>query len=505
MRDAGLNTDFPFGPHFLFRTLSAPCHIIADFMKKSRHSGPSRREKSGGSHRGHPNLVDTAREAAWTSLANLNGLESFAPQRLDQLLRESSLPDVERRLATELVYGIVRREPVLHLLLQKQIHRPWSQVEQELQTILLLGGYQLIYSDRIPAHAAVNTSVDLCARVGRGAARGFVNGVLRSLQRGLTGERVQAPSKRALPLERGEYLVLAEDLFSDPAVEGVEYFIEAFGFPRWLGMRWGERFSREQLFELGFRLNSPPRMTLRVNRLKVRRDEYLQLLEAEGMSAMSGETPEAIRLGESVSPLKLPRWGEGVVSVQDETAQRAAILLNPQSGERVWDVCAAPGGKTTHVAELMEDRGRILATEVSEERCGSIRENVDRLGLTSVEVRHIERVTDIEEEFDAVLIDVPCSNTGVLGKRPEARRRIGPEDLEELPRIQTGILNSAAKRVVAGGRLVYSTCSIEPEENRDVMLRFLEFHQEWRLVSECEWLPREVGDGGYQALLVRER
>ncbi|MCA9098369.1 MAG: hypothetical protein KDA36_08285, partial [Planctomycetaceae bacterium] len=156
------------------------------------------------------------------------------------------------------------------------------------------------------------------------------------------------------------------------------------------------------------------------------------------------------------------------------------------------------------VAELMEDRGRILATEVSEERCGSIRENVARLGLTSVEVRHIERVSDVEGDFDAVLIDVPCSNTGVLGKRPEARWRIRPEDLEELPRIQTGILNAAAKRVVPGGRLVYSTCSIEPEENQEVVRRFLEYHPEWRLESEEEYLPREGGDGGYQALLVSQ-
>jgi len=474
-------------------------------MKKPRRPGSSSPQRSGRASGGHPNLVNSAREAAWTALANLNGLESFVPQRLDQLLRESSLPDVERRLATELVYGIVRREPVLHLLLQKQIHRPWSQVELELRTILLLGGYQLIYADRIPAHAALNTSVDLCARVGRGAARGFVNGVLRSLQRSLTEERVRSPSKRALPLDQGEYLVLTEDLLPDPVEQRVEYFVEGFGFPRWLGTRWGERFTTEQLFELGFRLNSPPQMTLRVNRLKMQCEEYLRLLGEAEISATATETPEGIRLGESMSPFRLPRWEEGVVSIQDETAQRAAILLNPQAGERVWDVCAAPGGKTTHMAELMEDRGRILATEVSEERCGSIRENVARLGLTSVEVRHIERATDVEEDFDAVLIDVPCSNTGVLGKRPEARWRIRPEDLEELPRIQTGILNAAAKRVVPRGRLVYSTCSIEPEENQEVVRRFLEYHPEWRLESEEEYLPREGGDGGYQALLVRGR
>lgn len=446
--------------------------------------------------------MNSAREVAWSVLTNQNESDIFAPQRLDQLLRESALPDVERRLATELVYGIVRREPVLHLLLQREIHRPWKQVEAELRTILLLGAYQLIYMERIPAHAALNTSVELCGRVGRGAARGFVNGVLRSLQRGLTSERGTAPSRRGIPLERGEYLQLESDLFPDPTEQPTEYFAEAFGFPRWLAGRWSERFTADQLFGLGFKLNSPSPMTLRVNSLKVSREDYLKSLRELGIAGEATETSSGIRLGESLSPSLLPRWAEGVVSIQDETAQRAGQLLAPKPGERVWDVCAAPGGKTSHLAELMEDRGRILATDISEERLGTIRDNLSRLGLTSVEVRPIGRVSEIEETFDAILIDAPCSNTGVLGKRPEARWRIRIEDLEELSRIQGGILRVAAEQVVPGGRLVYSTCSIEPEENQGVVGRFLEGHPEWRLVTESEYLPLAGEDGGYQALLV---
>ena len=244
-------------------------------------------------------------------------------------------------------------------------------------------------------------------------------------------------------------------------------------------------------------------MNLRVNTIKVSHEEYLQELEKREIGAEGTDTPQGIRLNETMAAGRLPGWDEGWVSVQDETAQRAALLLSPRAGEKVWDVCAAPGGKTTHLAELMEDQGRVLATEVSRERLISITENVNRLGLSCVEVRPIDRVTEIEEMFDAILIDVPCSNTGVLGKRPEARWRIRPADLEELPRIQGGILRAAARQVVSGGRMVYSTCSIEPEENQSVVRRFLEETPEWRLEFEGEYLPSERCDGGYQALLVR--
>lgn len=467
------------------------------------HPRKPRRAENARSGAPRPSLLNNARELAWTVLANLNDSPGFAPQRLDLLFRETDLPEVERRLATELVYGIVRREPVLHHLLQKQIHRPWSQVELELRTILLLGGYQLLYSTRIPPHAALNTSVELCARVGRGAAKGFVNGVLRSLQRTLTGERTTIPSSRSLPLEHGEYLLLTDDLLPNPDQAPLDYFAEAFGFPRWLTSRWGERFPSPQLFDLGFCLNSPPHMTLRVNSLRIARDDYLAELTTAGIASSPAETPHGIRLAESISPARLPRWESGVVSIQDETAQRASLLLAPQPGARLWDVCAAPGGKTTHLTELLRDQGRLLATEVSEERLGSISENVRRLGLTSVEVRRIDRVTDIEENFDAILLDVPCSNTGVLGKRPEARWRIQPEDLQDLPRIQSGILNAAARQLLPGGRLVYSTCSIEPEENQSVVRSFLDHHPAWSLLAEHEYLPAPHSDGGYQALLTR--
>ena len=180
-------------------------------------------------------------------------------------------------------------------------------------------------------------------------------------------------------------------------------------------------------------------------------------------------------------------------------------LLDPQEGEAVLDFCAAPGGKSGHIAELMAGTGRVLACDVSEHRLSRVNSNVERLELTNVETRLIERdgSRDPTGPFDAALVDAPCSNTGVLAKRPEARWRVKPSDMEELPELQRQLIGRAAKTVRPGGRLVYSTCSIEPEENEAVVAVFLRETPGWRLIEETLTLPQSDRDGGYRALLFR--
>lgn len=444
----------------------------------------------------------TARELACHVLLNPDQTDVFAPQRLDEELRHSNLPDSERRLATELVYGTLRRQNTLDVLLRKQIHRPWGQVEPLLQAVLRLGAYQLLMLDKIPPHAAVHESVELCPTFGYAPAKGFVNGVLRSLSRQITTEKSQEASRKAIPLERGEYRLLTEDVFPDPATQPAEYFEQGFSFPAWLARRWTARFSGETLWQLGFALNTPAALVLRINALRTNREKYQAELKSRELESEPGAFPETVRLMRSISPTHLPGWEAGEISVQDETAQRAARLLNPKQAERIWDVCAAPGGKTTHLAELMHDAGTILATDVDEERLQQVKRGAERLGLQSIETRILRSgVISRDETFDAALVDVPCSNTGVLGKRPEARWRISENDLAELPRIQTEILEKTTTHIRPGGRLVYSTCSIEPEENNAVIRRFLQQHPQWQLISEQEYLPTLTTDGGYQALL----
>ena len=195
----------------------------------------------------------------------------------------------------------------------------------------------------------------------------------------------------------------------------------------------------------------------------------------------------------------------GTLTVQDETAMSASLLLAPQPGERVLDLCAAPGTKTTHLAELMNNEGHIIASDVDGRRLRRVEENARRLQLDIVEPLRI--LSDLSEfptgPFDAILIDAPCSNTGVIGKRPEVRSRIGTPDIEELSSLQLKLLTSAARQLAPDGRIVYSTCSIEPEENADIVSAFLDAHADFQLKEVREFLPGQPSDGGFQALLVR--
>ena len=299
-----------------------------------------------------------------------------------------------------------------------------------------------------------------------------------------------------------------------PQQNPLGYLSAAFSFPPWLVKRWLTRFSPTELIPLLFWWNTPAPLTLRVNPLRGTPAAYRErLAEAPATAELllpaeqspSGDFPETIRLTGSCPISLLPGFDEGALSIQDASAQYPARWLAPQPGERIWDVCAAPGGKTTHLAELQKDQGQIVASDVQADRLGLIEDNVQRLGLRSITTAVLSRELDHapHSDFDAALIDVPCSNTGVLGKRPEARWRLKPADLVELPDLQRQILKLALTNIRAGGRAVYSTCSIEPEENRGLVQRVLQELPEWSLIREHDHLPGQPGDGGYLALLQR--
>jgi 16S rRNA (cytosine967-C5)-methyltransferase len=244
-------------------------------------------------------------------------------------------------------------------------------------------------------------------------------------------------------------------------------------------------------------------MCLRVNPLRSDRESVLAELRAAGIAALPAQLPESIRLSARARAESLPGFKEGRFSVQDESAQHAAALLDPQPGESVLDLCAAPGGKTTHLAERMRNTGRITAVDVDAERMARVETAASRLGLTSIETRLAAAdASDVPAgPFDRILLDVPCSNTGVLGKRPEARWRISPEGIAELTIVQRRLLVAAIARLAPTGRLVYSTCSIEPEENEDVVRAALGDHPELKLLEERRHVPGQPADGGYLALI----
>lgn len=443
-----------------------------------------------------------ARTAALAALLECRKKEAFAQEVLDGVLKQQSLSAADRRLTTQLVYGVLRRRGTLDAILRPLLNRAPHQVQPWVWEALRLGIFQLALLKQIPSHAAIFETVELAATQGEPKAKTFLNGVLRSVLRLLTKDDKDAPAADALPVADGCYRRLAQGVLPDPATQPAAYLADAFSLPLWLVERWLPRFGWDECLRLGFWFAGPAPTYLRVNPLKTDRATLLgKLLEAE-VEAEPGNHPQSIRLLEHAAIRDLPGYNEGLFVVQDESAMHVASALDPQPGWTVLDLCAGPGGKTTHLAELMKDQGRIVACDVAEARLRPLHETSLRLDLTSIQTQLVSEEMDDAPAgpFDAALVDVPCSNTGVLGRRPEARWRLKATDFEHLSELQARLLSRALPRVKSGGIVVYSTCSIEPEENRGVMDKVLT-QGGCELLAESVQTPGRPADGGYWSRL----
>jgi 16S rRNA (cytosine967-C5)-methyltransferase len=429
--------------------------------------------------------------------------DAFLQEILDRQLTQYPLSPADRRLTTQLTYGVLRRRGTLHALLAPLVSRPAANVEAFLWDALYLGAYQLALMSQIPVHAAIHETVELASAFGRPGAKGFLNGVLRALAALVTPERTTTPGPDALPLEKGEYRRLTRAVLPDLASHPVEYLAAGFGLPNWMAKRWSMRHDADECRRLGFWFAGAAPLTLRCNLLRTDRETMLQACRAAGLNVERGVHPQAVRVQDAVPIRELPGYEQGWFAVQDEASMRVAPALAPAAGMTVLDLCAAPGGKTTHLAELMGNRGRIVAGDVDDKRLATVENLAERLGITIIETRRLTpegEVGEPTETFDAVLVDVPCSNTGVLGRRPEVRWRLRPDDLNRLVSLQVRLLRLGARHVKPGGAVVYSTCSMEPEENQEVVR-----HVAGVLLMEAEedQVPGRPGDGGYWAKLRR--
>jgi 16S rRNA (cytosine967-C5)-methyltransferase len=447
-----------------------------------------------------------ARSLALQVLLDCARHDAFIQEALDRRLADSGFAPADRGLATQLAYGTLRRRATLLALLEPLVSRPRHQVEAWLWEALALGACQLTLLSHVPPHAAIHETVELAVLFGRPGAKGFLNAILRALAALLTGEEAPGPAADALPLEQGRYRRLARPVLPEPTTHPVEYLAAGFALPAWLLRRWLERYGQEECLRLGFWFAGPAPLTVRCNPLRSSREALLAAWAAAGVTAEPGEQPQALRLRDAGPVRELPGYEQGWFSVQDESAMRVAPALSPLPGQSVLDLCAAPGGKATHLAELMQDRGRVVACDVDDRRLANVATLAARLGLTSVEACRLfpERDEALPPgPFDAALVDVPCSNTGVLGKRPEVRQRLRPADLGELVALQTRLLRLAIRAVRPGGAVVYSTCSIEPEENGGVVRAALAEVPGLVLEAEEESVPGKPADGGYWARLRR--
>ncbi len=448
----------------------------------------------------------SARKVAFDVLTAWQERGVFASRALDDRSRDAGITRSMRAMAMELSYGIIRRQATIDAVLAKFVDRPRASIEGGLWMLLRLGAYQILLMDGIPPHAAVNETVEVAKQLHRPEWAAVINAVLRALLGAICETGETKPASDRVPLGAGRFRQLDRAVFPSPEKARVEYFVKAHSYPRWLVRDWLSRFGEEETTRLCFWFNTPCPPTIRVNRLRQSPDVVREVLETAGVAIEPGDRPESLRLQESVRLNDLPGFAEGWFSVQDESATAAARLLAPQPGESVLDLCAAPGGKAAHLAELMEDRGSVVAVDTDEERLERVAENARRLQLTSIKCRAVDELGSNlpEGPFDRVLVDVPCSNTGVLGKRPEARWRIDPEEFDDLTGTQERLLSQALDRVKPGGAVVYSTCSIDPRENRALVDRVLAGRNDVSVARETEHRPGMPGDGGYQALLRRE-
>ena len=455
-----------------------------------------------------------ARSAAVDILFAARTANAWASELVDQhLANDRTLSPQDRRFVTQLVFGVIRRMGTLDALLAPFIHRPIHQVEPALIDVLRLGAFQLAFLTQIPKHAAVHETVDLAEHVGSPSARGFVNGVLRRVAELVTDDFAEFAAPDAVPFGNLHspptavgglsYRKLTRPVLPDPITEPAWYLADAFSWPQWLADRWLDRHGPEECFRLGFWFNAPPPLWLRVNKLKSDRENYRLQLAAQGLDAEPGEHPQSLKLLDGASVRDLPGYAEGEFTVQDHSAMAVATALSPQPGWRVLDLCSAPGGKTTHIAEFMQNRGKIVACDIDSRRLSTVTALCQRLGISIVEpyLSDKAQTNPPSGPFDAALVDVPCSNTGVLGRRPEVRWRLRPDEFEDLIRLQTRLLLTALDRVRPNGVVVYSTCSIEPDENMGVVAAVRRSIRGLRVEAESTAIPGAPADGGYWARL----
>ncbi len=406
----------------------------------------------------------------------------------------------ERALLTELAMGTVRRQGTLDAVLAAASRRPLKVLHGAVRTALRLGLYQMLFLDRIPTHAAVDHAVRWARAQGGPKRAGFVNGVLRNIGRGIQGpSRGADDPRRDVLREDGSRIRMERAVFDDPAKDEAGNLAGRLACPRWLVVRWLEQWGRERTEDILRAGITRPSVCLRA---RGDRDELVTSLRDAGADARHGPLPTAV-LVPSVNASVHDAIDDGRAWVQDASSQRVAPLLDLEAGHRVLDLCAAPGGKTVHCADLMQS-GTIVACDVDAEKLEGLRKLSGVVAPVELVVEDVptEGPLPLEEaSFNAVLIDAPCSNTAVLRRRVEARWRLEPEHIKTLADLQLDLLRRALPLLTPGGTLVYSTCSLEPEENEEVIERLVAEHAGLQAEIAHRVFPSRETDGGFAAVI----
>jgi len=409
------------------------------------------------------------RDAALSILLAIDKNQAYSNLLLSETIKRHKIEAKDRALLTEITYGTLQYKMTLDYYLEPFIR---GSVDHWVRWLLRLSLYQIHYLTRIPPHAAVNEAVEIAKRRGHQGIASMVNGILRSI------------------LRQG---VASTDEIKDP----IERLAIETSHPEWLVQRFVDNYGMEVATEMLQENNVPPVQTVRVNTTKVNVEEAITSLEAEGLTAKKSDMmPECLHVTNG-QPARTKAFQEGLITIQDESSMIPANVLHPNPGMRVLDMCAAPGGKTTHLAEIMNNEGSILATDLHPHKLDLIDHNTDRLGINIVETAPIDgrKAPDFlqPESFDAILVDAPCSGLGVMRRKPDIKYTKREEDLENLQKIQLALLDAATKVLKIEGKLVYSTCTVDKKENEGTVNAFLTAHPEMEAI-QLESLPTKLAE-----------
>ncbi len=394
------------------------------------------------------------RRAALNILVDIEKNQAFSNIAINKFLKKHEVSSLNRRFISQLVYGVLENKLYLDYIIKGFSKTKIHKIEIEILNILRLGLYQIAFLEKVPNSAAVNESVKLAKKTNQRLS-GFVNGILRNYVR--NRDKVKLPSYKTHP---------------------INYLSIKYSHPIWLVDKWVENYGIEFTEDLLKSNNKKPNLTIRTNTLRITREALTQKLKLEGVKCRAGKiAPEAIVIESMDKGIDyLEAFRKGLFQVQDESSMLVSHVLDPKGGELIIDVCSAPGGKATHIAQLMGNRGRIISRDIHKHKLELIEESSSRLGISIIETKRFDALKldeDLIEAGDRVLIDAPCSGLGIIRRKPEIKYFKKANDILELSKLQKQILDISSRYVKIGGILVYSTCTIQDEENINIIEKFL--------------------------------
>jgi 16S rRNA (cytosine967-C5)-methyltransferase len=414
-----------------------------------------------------------ARETAVLILDKVLGEKAYSNIALKQGLEYSNLSRVDKALVTEIVNGTLKNMIKLDFIIAKFVKMDMNKLDKNVENILRTGVYQIMYLDRVPDSAACNEGSNLARKFSNEGTVKFVNGVLRNVSR----------NKDTLQ-------------FPDKAREPLRYLSITYSHPMWIVEKWLGEFGFEFTEQLLIANNQVPHFTIRVNKLKIDKESLIKILEQEGIEYGDGlYNKEALYIKGTSAIENKSSFRQGLYQIQDESSILVGRVLDPKPGDLVIDICSAPGGKVTHAAELMDNKGRIIARDIYQHKLDLIQQNCKRLGITIVETENFD-AKELDRKMigkaDKVLLDAPCSGLGVLRRKPDMKLKKTADNFDELNKLQQQMLSKAAEYVKPKGVLVYSTCTINKSENIKVVEAFLKNREDFYMEDISKLLPENL-------------